>query len=136
MLQSVTSLVTPGHDFPPDGTPDNADFRAAASPTVQNTLVYTPAEITGTEIDWTAAKTFYKTLTGSVVFTFTGQAAGHVIDVVLDSGAGSFTVTWPTVKWAGGSAPTMTATAARWDIFRFRYVDGNLLGEVVAQNMS
>lgn len=136
MIQSVSLVVTPGYTFPPNTayTPD--DLRAGATPTVSGTLSHTPAAISGTEISWTAAKVFHKTLTGNTTFTFAGTTEGYEIEVVLYSGAGGFTVTWPTVKWVAATAPTMTATAARWDIYRFRYYNSILFGEVVAQNMS
>lgn len=139
MIQSLNFTVTPGYNFPPGTAYGPDDFRAAATPSVAATLDRTPVEIAGTEISWSSGKVFYKTLTANTTFTFAGATAGehNVIEVVLASGAGGFTAAFPaSVKWAGGSDPTMTATAARWDIFRFRLVDGNYLGEVVAQNLS
>ena len=139
MIQSLSFTVTPGYTFPPNTAYDPDDFRAAAIPSIAVALNRTPVEIAGTEISWAAGKTFFKTLTANTVFTFAGATAGehNIIEVVLASGAGSFTATFPAaVKWAGGGEPTMTATAARWDWFRFRFVDGNYLGEVVGQNIS
>lgn len=136
MIHSISFTVTPGYSFPPGEAVSLDDFRAAAQPSIAATLTHTPAAIAGTEISWTAAKSFHKTLTANTTFTFAGQAEGQEIEVILASGAGGFTVAWPTMKWAGGTPPTMTATASRWDIYRFRYVNSLLFGEVVAQNLS
>ena len=47
---------------------------------------------------------------------------------------GSRTVTWSTVKWPSGTAPTITSTASKQDIFSF-FADGtNWYGVTVGQN--
>jgi hypothetical protein len=38
------------------------------------------------------------------------MAGGDYITLILAS-VGTDTITWPTIKWAGGSAPTLDATA-------------------------
>jgi hypothetical protein len=79
-------------------------------------------------INWGLAPTFTKTLgAGSNTFTFSGQVAGQVIVVRL-TGAAS-TVTWPTVKWAGGVAPTQTASGT--DVYTFFYDGTSTYGSVV-----
>jgi len=30
-------------------------------------------------------------------------------------------VTWPTMKWSGGTAPTMTATNGKYDVYTIYY---------------
>lgn len=66
-------------------------------------------------------------------------ASGTLVKVVLDiSNGGAFTLTgWPgTVKWPGGSAPTLTSSGK--DVIMLTSTDGgaNWLGYVVAQSMS
>jgi hypothetical protein len=68
--------------------------------------------------------------------------------VVLKQAAagGPFTVTWPhagsptvsapTVLWAGGTAPTMTATANAVDVYKLDTVDGATWYGTAAQNVS
>ena len=74
------------------------------------------------------------TLTGSPTITMPTAAAGKSFLLMLRTGAGSYTVTWSTVKWAGGTAPTLTSTASRMDIFSF-FSDGtNWYGVTVGQN--
>ena len=69
----------------------------------------------------TAASILDLTLTGNCVLTFPTPAAGGQFTLLLkQDAAGSRTVTWPsTVRWAGGTAPTLTATAGRTDIVTF-----------------
>lgn len=53
--------------------------------------------------------------------------AGTLITIILvQDGTGSRTVTWPaTVKWSGGTAPTLTTTAGKRDVFTFVYDGSN-----------
>lgn len=74
------------------------------------------------------------TLTGSATITMPTATAGKSFVLLLRSGAGSYTVTWSTVKWPSGTAPTVTTTASRMDIYSF-YSDGtNWYGTTVGQN--
>jgi hypothetical protein len=74
--------------------------------------------LTGTiNIDWSGSNNFYGVLTGNTTFTFSNATAGKFITVdVAQTGTNTFTVTWPTMKWPGGAAPTMTTGAATSDI--------------------
>lgn len=74
------------------------------------------------------------TLTGSPTITMPTVASGKSFVLMLRSGSGSYTVTWSTVKWPSGTAPTVTTTASRMDIYSF-YSDGtNWYGTTVGQN--
>jgi hypothetical protein len=74
------------------------------------------------------------TLTGSPTITMPAAAAGKSFLLLLRTGTGGFTVTWSTVRWSGGTAPTLTSTASRMDIFSF-FSDGtNWYGVTVGQN--
>lgn len=64
------------------------------------------------------------TITGNATLTFSNPPpAGSLVTVtVIQSGAGSFTVTWPgTVKWTAATAPTLTTTSGKRDIFVFMW---------------
>lgn len=79
-------------------------------------------------IDWALGAVFTKTLAaGANTFTFSNQASGMVI-VVRVTGAAS-TLTWPTVKWAGGVAPTQTASGI--DVYTFVHDGTSIYGSVV-----
>jgi len=74
------------------------------------------------------------TLTGTATITMPTAAAGKSFILYLRTGAGSYTVTWTTVKWPGGTAPTLTSTASKMDIYSF-FSDGtNWYGTTVGQN--
>jgi len=75
------------------------------------------------------------TLTGNATITMPTATSGKSFIMYLkQDGTGSRTVTWSTVKWAGGTAPTITSTASRQDILSF-FADGtNWYGVVVGQN--
>lgn len=80
------------------------------------------------EIDWSLGPVQAKTLAaGANIFTFANQASGQVL-VVRVTGAAS-TLTWPTVKWAGGVAPTQTASGT--DVYTFVHDGTSIYGSVV-----
>jgi hypothetical protein len=75
------------------------------------------------------------TLTGNATITMPTATSGKSFILLLkQDGTGGRTVTWSTVKWPGGTAPTITSTASRQDIFSF-FADGtNWYGVTVSQN--
>jgi hypothetical protein len=77
------------------------------------------------------------TLTGNCTFTFpAATTAGRSFLLILRQDAtGSRTVTWPAaVRWPGGTAPTITATASRYDLYAFTADGGVWLARTIAQN--
>lgn len=88
--------------------------------------------ITAYEIDWSLAGVYTKTLdAGAQVFTFANATDGQVIVVVVTGAVSS--VTWPTVQWAGGVAPTQTASGT--DVYTFVKAGSTIYGSA-AQDMS
>ena len=79
------------------------------------------------------------TLGGNRTFAVTNETAGQKFIIrVLQDGTGSRTVsTWfSTIKWAGGSAPTLTTTAGKADVFGFLVTGTDTYdGFVVGQNI-
>ena len=63
------------------------------------------------------------TMTGNCTFTMPTATAGKSFVLIVSSGAGGFTGTFTSVKWPNNGAPTLTATASRWDILTF-FADG------------
>lgn len=86
--------------------------------------------ISASNIDWSTGSAFTKTLGASTTFTFSNQTSGQTIVVRLTNTASNWTVTWPTVLWAGGSAPTMTV-GAHSDVYTFFYDGANIYGSAV-----
>ena len=72
-------------------------------------------------IDWsdlTKGKVRTITLAGNPTITFSNPAVGQAILIrLIQDATGSRTITWPTIKWPGGSAPTLTTTASKIDSF-------------------
>lgn len=63
-----------------------------------------------TTIDLSAGNVIIATIGGATAFSFKGLVRGKANTVLLKlTNAGSATITWPGVKWAGGAAPTLTA---------------------------
>lgn len=82
------------------------------------------------DVDWSTGNVFSKTLSaGGNTITFSNTSAGQVITVVLTSNGGGSTVTWPTVAWSGGAAPTQTSTGV--DVYTFVKVGSTIYGSVV-----
>jgi len=75
------------------------------------------------------------TLTGNATITMPTATAGKSFIIFLKQDAtGGRTVTWSTVKYPSGIAPTITATASKQDIYSF-FADGtNWYGVTVSQN--
>ena len=86
---------------------------------------------TAKTIDWSSGAYQRLTLTGNVTLTFSNAAHGDRLALLTTQGAGPYTITWPaTVVWPGGSAPTITTTNGREDLFCFIYDSG--LGKYIA----
>jgi hypothetical protein len=94
-------------------------------------------------IDLTDGNVHNVTLTANCTFTFSNPPAtgtsGSFTLFLNQDGTGSRTATWPnTVKWAGGTAPTLTTTASRTDILVFTTIDAGTIwyGAVSGQDFS
>ena len=76
-------------------------------------------------VDFTQGPNQKVTLSANSTFTFVAPTyPGAVRIKLVQDATGSRTVTWPSaVKWVGGSAPTLTTTAAHIDLISF-YFDG------------
>ena len=82
-----------------------------------------PASASGSlEIDLSNGILQAITLSASSTFTFVNVVPGVYILKLIQSGAGSYTVTWPSsVKWAEATAPTLTTTVGAWDFVTLIY---------------
>lgn len=78
------------------------------------------------------------TMADSRTLALSNVVAGHVFILKLTQPAGgSKTVTWfSTISWAGGTAPTLTTTANKADVFGFIQTGTNTYdGFVIGQNL-
>lgn len=77
---------------------------------------------TSKTISWTNGSAQKLTLTGNCTLTITDPSStGSIYILRLIQGSGPYTMTWPsTVKWPeNASAPTLTSTSGRKDVFSF-----------------
>ena len=72
---------------------------------------------------------FSLTLSANTTVTFSDApatgSAGFSLKIKQDASGSGYTVTWPgSVQWPGGTAPELTATADKSDVFVFTTDDG------------
>ncbi len=74
-------------------------------------------------VDFSVSVNNQVTFAGNRTFTFSNPETGQIYCIkIIQDGTGSRTATWPsTVVWAGGSAPTLTTTAAYNDMIYLMY---------------
>lgn len=73
-------------------------------------------------INWNNSNIQSLTLTQNETLSFSNPTVGGMYQLILkQDGTGSRTVTWPTIKWEGGIAPTLTATAGKVDVIHLLY---------------
>lgn len=123
-LQSGDTLVLPSG-------------QTLTNPTITNytETTYTANTSTAITVSLSNGTVQILTLTDNCTLTMPTAGAGKSFIIFLRQDAtGSRSVTWSTVKWAGGTAPTITSTASKQDIFSF-FSDGtNWYGVTVGQN--
>ena len=88
---------------------------------------------TADTIDWTTGNFHKSTMTGNCTYTFTAPSGATTLILKLaQGGSGSYTATWPaTVKWTGGTAPTLSTAVGAIDIITFYWDGTNYLGTSV-----
>ena len=121
------------------GTTDTQTLtnKTLTNPTITNYTETLYSANTGTAITVDLANgTVQKlTLTGNATITMPTATAGKSFVMILAQDAtGSRTVTWSTVVWPSATAPTVTSTASKRDIFSF-FSDGtSWFGTTIGQN--
>lgn len=111
--------------------------KTLTNPTVTNYVEtsYSANSSTAITLDLTNGTIQIITLTGNATITMPTATAGKSFLILLKQDAtGSRTVTWSTVKWPGGTAPTITSTASRMDIYSFVADGTNWYGATGGQN--
>lgn len=85
--------------------------------------VHTPAGAATATLDLDVSRVHDITMpAGNITIAVSNENNGDIFTIrILQDGTGSRTVTWfSTIKWAGGSAPTLTTAANKADTFIFR----------------
>jgi hypothetical protein len=75
------------------------------------------------------------TLTGNCTFTMPTATAGKSFILRVATGAGGFTAAFTGVKFSGGTAPTITAAASKYDLLSF-VADGTAWSGSALQNFT
>lgn len=71
------------------------------------------------------------TLNANTTFSFSNAKSGGTYIIIVTQGASSFTASFSSAKWSGGSAPTITTTNGAVDVFTFIYDGANYYGSYV-----
>jgi hypothetical protein len=95
--------------------------------------------ISASNIDLSTGNYFTKTISGTTTFTISNAAASGLVNsfILQLTNGGSATVNWFSgVKWAGGTAPTLTSSGV--DVLGFYTIDGGTTWEsfTLGKNMS
>ena len=151
-LEGVTSTGATGTNLlvfatsPTISTPTINQINASASTVMEfNAGTYTPiqtyspgAGATAT-LDLSKGNIHHITMpAGNITIALSNGTAGQCFVIrILQDGGGSRTVTWfTTIRWVGGSAPTLTTTGAKVDTFGFEITGASTYdGFVVGQNI-
>jgi len=107
------------------------------NPTVTNYIETLYSANTGTAITIDLANGTVQnlTLTGNATITMPTAVAGKSFIIILSQDAtGSRTVTWTTVVWPSATAPTITSTASKKDIYSFFSNGTSWYGTTIGQN--
>lgn len=100
--------------------------------------IITLTDAASVEIDLSKRGIFHLTMGGDRTLTVANETVGQVFILRLSQdGSGGHTPSWfSTINWAGGSAPTVTSTASKTDVFAFIVTTaGTYDGFIVGQNV-
>jgi hypothetical protein len=80
--------------------------------------------------DWSNGNTQTVTLGGNrtMAAPTNPQTGARYTYIIRQDATGSRTLTWFTIRWAGGTAPTLTTGANKWDIITLVYDGTNYFG--------
>ena len=115
---------------------------ALTTPTLTNPIVtnyvetlYSASTGTAITVDLANGTVQKLTLTGNATITMPTAVAGKSFVIMLKQDAtGNRSVTWSTVAWPSATAPTITGTANKMDMYSF-FSDGtSWYGVTVSQN--
>jgi hypothetical protein len=107
------------------------------NPTVTNytETAYTANTSTALTVSLTNGTIQILTLTANATITMPTAVAGKSFVILLRQDAtGSRSVTWSTVNWPSATAPTITGTASKQDIFSFFSNGTSWYGTTIGQN--
>ena len=125
-------------DLVDDATPQLGGELDAGAHSIGFTLQTATGVVGTTTIDWKLGNKFKFTFgAGNETLAFTAPTKpGNFVLMIVQDSTGGRTITWPaTVKWPGGTAPTLSTAASAVDIVSFLYDGTNYYG-VASLNFS
>lgn len=119
---------------------NDADFDTRISALLAAKTLYEEADASTITFDMDNSNIQIAELGGNRTLAVANYVVGIPFILLLKQGTGGNKVpTWfTTIQWAGGSAPTLTTTAGKVDIFQFIPVDDSpetFYGMVAGQNI-
>ena len=118
---------------------DELDDLSAKAIGVRTATSYSPAAAGTATLDLSLGSRFQITMpAGNITIALSNATTSQMFTVEITQDAtGSRTVTWfTTIRWTGGSAPTLTTTANKRDTFGFICTGSNTYdGFVIGQNI-
>ena len=100
---------------------------------------YTPAAAGTATLDCSITDTHRITMpAGNITIALSNVTNAQKFTIAItQDGTGSRTVTWfATIKWVGGTVPTLTTTASKRDVFGFERTGVNTYdGYIIGQNI-
>jgi len=120
-LQAASGVVSVGTLSIGNGGTNSTNQQGAN----QNLTTATSTLTQGSSItvNLATSNTFYLSLgASSTITTFSNPVDGQVVTIEVKQNGGTFTLTWPAiVHWSGGTAPTMTSTTGKYDVYTLVY---------------
>jgi len=120
-LQAASGVVSVGTLSIGNGGTNSTNQQGAN----QNLTTATSTLTQGSSItvNLATSNTFYLSLgASSTITTFSNPVDGQVVTIEVKQNGGTFTLTWPSsVHWSGGTAPTMTSTTGKYDVYTLVY---------------
>lgn len=118
------------------GTPSTSNKYALQAPTAQT---YTPAGAGTATLDLSLSGFHFITMpAGNITIALSNPSNNQIFEVAItQDSVGSRTVTWfTTIRWVGGTPPTLTTTANKRDVFVFQRTGANTYdGFIAGQNL-
>ena len=127
-IRDVSGTATDRFVFTQDGKLGIGSGSADSTLSIAGSVGEQVYNLTGTDIDPDNGTIQYKTLTGNTTFT-ESLTTGQYVTLMIDDGTG-FTITWPTIYWPGGLAPTLATTG--YNVIQLWKVGTDLYGSYVS----
>jgi hypothetical protein len=115
---TTPTINTPTISSPTISAPAFSGLADFSGPTRQNVTT-----VAASTINCTSGNYFTKTASGALTWAFSNVPSGAFVAILELTNGGTGTQTWPaSVKWPGGTAPTLTASGV--DVLAFLTDDG------------